>query len=97
MVDTIEDWTTRLPKTGPIAGSIFNEGMGLALLLADPERMARHGAGQLAGASFPVPGTLDEEEDFQPALDDLFADLGPEPEPEPPAPVTEREVESFFF
>jgi len=48
VVDTIDDWTARLPQTGPIEGGIFNEGMGLALLLSDAERMARHGAGQLA-------------------------------------------------
>jgi hypothetical protein len=48
VVDTIDDWARRLPKTGPIEGALFNEGHGLALLLGDPEKLARHGAGQWA-------------------------------------------------
>ena len=69
--------------------------MGLALLLADPERMARHGAGQLASVSLSVPGTVnvddvDDVEDFyQNAVEGLFI-----PELEAP-PVLEPE--SFFF
>lgn len=46
LVDTLDSWFDRIPLDGPIAGPVFNEGMGLALLLADAERMARHGAGQ---------------------------------------------------
>ena len=86
MVDTIDDWTARLPKTGPIEGAIFNEGMGLALLLADPERMARHGAGQLdpeepwvpedpeQGA--PEPEDIQPEEPQQLTLVDFDAEFG---------------------
>jgi hypothetical protein len=48
VVDTIDDWFARVPTDGPIEGPIFNEGMGLALLLGDSQRMARHGAGQRA-------------------------------------------------
>ncbi|WP_295394984.1 DUF3150 domain-containing protein [uncultured Thiodictyon sp.] len=48
VVDTIDDWFARVPLEGPIEGAIFNEGMGLALLLGDSKRMARHGAGQRA-------------------------------------------------
>ena len=48
VVDTIDDWFARVPTDGPIEGPIFNEGMGLALLLGDSKRMARHGAGQRA-------------------------------------------------
>lgn len=46
VVDTLDGWFSRLPGEGPIAGPIFNEGMGLALLLSDARKMARHGAGQ---------------------------------------------------
>lgn len=46
VVETVDDWLGRLPETAPITGALFNEGMGLALLLGDPERLARHGAGQ---------------------------------------------------
>jgi len=56
VVDTLDDWFARVPVDGPIAGAIFNEGMGLALLLGDAQRLARHGAGQQAmqtGATMP--------------------------------------------
>ena len=49
VVDSLDDWLRRLPMAAPIEGALFNEGLGLALLLSDAERMARHGAGQVAG------------------------------------------------
>ncbi|MBK1736272.1 hypothetical protein CKO15_13585 [Halorhodospira abdelmalekii] len=55
VVDTIDQWLERLPATAPIQGALFNEGMGLALLLTDAERMARHGAGQVAGVQRSMP------------------------------------------
>ena len=99
VVDAIEDWTGRLPRTGPIEGALFNEGMGLALLLSDPERMARHGAGQLEGISSTSPVELedDTEDFFQNALEGLFIDREPEPAGTMPAPVLEPEAEGFFF
>ncbi len=99
VVDTIDDWSLRLPKTGPIAGAIFNEGMGLALLLSDAERMARHGAGQLASRQ----GQAPEEPEPEPEqlaivnFDDLFDTATP---PSPSASVSTpqpSQVESFFF
>ena len=51
VVDSINDWLQRLPMSAPIEGALFNEGLGLALLLSDAERMARHGGGQLTRAS----------------------------------------------
>ena len=100
VVDAIDDWLGRLPKTGPITGGIFNEGMGLALLLSDPERMARHGAGQTAvrNGMAPVeseddPTTrLPEELDFE-DLDRLF----PEPTRRTPVPTTVPAVDTFYF
>ncbi len=47
IVSTLDDWTRRLPETGAIEGPIFNEGMGLALLLSDSSLMSLHGGGQL--------------------------------------------------
>ncbi|MFZ1539329.1 MAG: DUF3150 domain-containing protein, partial [Chromatiaceae bacterium] len=60
IVDTIDDWFRRLPDKGPIAGGIFNEGWALATILGDPDKLARHGAGQLALQQ--VPAQSDEEE-----------------------------------
>ena len=48
VVDSIDDWFARLPLEGPIEGALFNEGYGLAMLLGGAQKMARHGAGQLA-------------------------------------------------
>jgi hypothetical protein len=103
VVDTIDDWSRRLPKTGPIAGAIFNEGMGLALLLSDAERMARHGAGQLASRQGQPPEEPEPEPEPEPEqlaivnFDDLFDTDSP---PSPSAPVSKpqpSQVESFFF
>ena len=63
LVDTLDGWFERVPLDGPIAGPVFNEGMGLALLLADPERMARHGAGQWSVRQGLAPRESDAEEE----------------------------------
>jgi hypothetical protein len=65
VVDSLDDWLARLPEDGPIAGALFNEGMGLALLLGDAERMSRHGAGQWAIRA----GQVAREPDAAPELD----------------------------
>jgi hypothetical protein len=86
IVDSIDDWLSRLPLTAPITGAIFNEGMGLALLLSDPSRMARHGAGQWMIQQ----GTLEPDTEINASVAmqvrPLFKDFS-----------TEYEVESFFF
>lgn len=100
VVDTIDDWLERLPKTGPIAGAIFNEGMGLALLLGDPQRMARHGAGQLSiqqGTAEEVPEPEEPKSaDFDAEVDELIADIDRATRP-PQAILEEPGIESFFF
>ena len=94
VVDSIDDWFSRLPLTAPITGAIFNEGMGLALLLSDPRRMARHAGGQWSiqsGATLPEPDpdpTPDAAVDFAP---EALAWIRPGDRAE------RREIESFFF
>jgi hypothetical protein len=91
VVDTIDDWAKRLPKTGHIEGALFNEGHGLALLLGDPEKLARHGAGQWAVQQGDAPSEAVDDEDeaetpaetprsFDDELEALFGDLD-DPEP----------------
>lgn len=109
VVDSIDDWFGRLPATAPIEGAIFNEGMGLALLLSDAERMARHGAGQIAQAEQP-----DDKDDTQPEeskaatvqmplvdFDALFEEEGTEADPvqvpEPEQEPQRDDASSFFF
>lgn len=99
VVDSLDDWISRLPLTAPIAGALFNEGMGLALLLSDPERMARHGAGQWQRQYQPEP----EPEVVTPPVPEPVPALGSlfdfdDAEPVIPTPTPEdQETESFFF
>ncbi|MBK1630651.1 hypothetical protein CKO31_07815 [Thiohalocapsa halophila] len=107
VVDSIDDWFGRLPATAPIEGALFNEGMGLALLLSDAERMARHGAGQIARAEQPDDtdeaqhDELDSEAVQMPMVD--FDSLFEGEDDEVVAPsateseATEKQAESFFF
>ncbi|MCF7979031.1 MAG: DUF3150 domain-containing protein [Chromatiaceae bacterium] len=100
VVDSLDDWVRRLPMAAPIEGALFNEGLGLALLLSDAERMARHGAGQLAGFEMPEPEAevASEPAAFIPEpspVEDLtseFAALFDEDSPSPVAPSTEDEA-----
>ena len=91
MVDTIDAWARRLPKTGPIEGALFNEGHGLALLLGDPEKLARHGAGQWAIQQADAPSTKEEDADTptteatRSVTDELQALFGDLDDPEPAA------------
>jgi hypothetical protein len=108
VVDSVDDWLDRLPATAAIEGAIFNEGMGLALLLSDAERMARHGAGQLAlqeGAAAEE-STLCEPEQSEPEqlpFVDFDALFEAEPEHAEDADTTpavappQEEPASFFF
>ncbi|WP_295542263.1 DUF3150 domain-containing protein [uncultured Thiohalocapsa sp.] len=104
VVDSIEDWLGRLPLTAPITGALFNEGMGLALLLSDAERMAQHGAGQLAQAGHseedacaaPPPPTAPVDAPaqmplaaFEAELASLFEDAGDVAQEVSPSPTTE--------
>ena len=91
VVDTIDAWARRLPKTAPIEGALFNEGHGLALLLGDPEKLARHGAGQWAIQQGDAPSTKEEDVDTptteatQSVTDELEALFGDLDDPEPAA------------
>lgn len=46
-VAAMDDLFVRLPKTGPISGAQFHELLATVLILADPDKMKRHGEGQL--------------------------------------------------
>jgi hypothetical protein len=100
IVEAIDDWLRRLPVDTPITGGLFTEGMGLAMLLADSEVLARHGAGQWARQQQALAHPATRE---SPAME-------PEPEMEeleeeevtvefmpPPLVPTPLPVPSFFF
>ena len=97
VVDTIDDWLGRLPKTAPISGGIFNEGMGLAMLLADPSHLARHGGGQMAVRNGTAP--IESEDDPVAILPEEldFEAEGFAPPLQVPGTTSEPVVQSFFF
>jgi len=55
MLEPLEGFLRRVPRSGPITGALFREGFGLWLLLRDEDRLARHGAGILAGEAEDLP------------------------------------------
>ncbi|MFB1489325.1 MULTISPECIES: DUF3150 domain-containing protein [unclassified Thiocapsa] len=97
IIQTLDDWTRRLPETGAIEGPIFNEGMGLALLLSDSKRLARHGAGQLSliDATTEALATAN----VTPSVDNFGKDADVDLEPIIPSkrPFVKPESSSFYF
>ncbi len=48
MVNSMDNLFVRLPKTGPVTHDLFHELMATILMLSDPEKIKKHGEGQLA-------------------------------------------------
>lgn len=67
ILELVEGFLSRVPRRGSISGALFQEGFGLWLLLCDEARLARHGAGRLAGDVDPDsdPPGLDSDVDAQ--------------------------------
>jgi hypothetical protein len=88
VVETVDGWLARLPRSGPVEGSLFTEGLALVMLLSEPERMRRHGEGLLA-----LTDLLPAEEVVLEASDVTLA--------EPPAPFVSKAsgvaLETFYF
>lgn len=57
VVSTIDDLLARIPNKGAIEGSILQEILAAAMLLADPDKTRRHGEGLLAAQ----PPVIDDE------------------------------------
>ena len=60
VVTTIDNLLTRIPDRGAIEGSILQEILATAMLLADPDKTRRHGQGLLAGQGKVVADDLSE-------------------------------------
>ncbi|EGV28136.1 hypothetical protein ThidrDRAFT_4037 [Thiorhodococcus drewsii AZ1] len=90
VLEPLEDFLHRVPRSGPITGELFREGFGLWLLLSDEDRLARHGAGILAGeaedSSADQEDTTTAEEGGTSELE-VFAIPGPDPEVMPAPPL----------
>ncbi|EGV16431.1 DUF3150 domain-containing protein [Thiocapsa marina] len=99
IVKTLDDWTRRLPESGAIEGPIFNEGMGLALLLSDSSLMSLHGAGQLSlmDATTEAIATAN----FPPSVDNFGKDADADADMDPiipsKRPFVKPENTSFYF
>jgi len=74
VVNTIDDLLSRIPDKGALEGSILQEILATAMLLADPDKTRRHGEGLLAALSLPMENPVDGDslDTFQPnQLDQL--------------------------
>lgn len=85
MVLAIDSLLAALPKTGPLEGELFYRALGIVLILSDPDKVRRHGAGQLQVAE--VAGSQD----------DLFADEDAVPEDDVRIAPTQPPAESLYF
>ena len=59
VVDTIDELLARIPARGAIEGSLLNEILATAMLLADPDKTRRHGEGLLQVQEVPADATVD--------------------------------------
>jgi hypothetical protein len=88
VIETVDGWLARLPRSGPIEGPLFTEGLALVMLLSEPERMRRHGEGLLSLT------------DLLPA-DEVVLETTEVTLAEPPAPLVPRApgvpLETFYF
>jgi hypothetical protein len=48
MVDALDRVFPQLPNAGAITGALYHELLALILILADPDKIKRHGEGQLS-------------------------------------------------
>lgn len=95
VLEPLEGFLQRAPRSGPVSGELFREGFGLWLLLRDEARLARHGAGLLAGTVAEPPEHADATEalDALEAADEPDVERSTDPLPDDvaaavPAPVT---------
>ena len=90
ILDPVDGFLDRVPRTGLISGTLFQEGFGLWMLLCDEQRMANHGAGILAGAVEPesesegeteAEARVDLRDPCQAVDEDLETDADDDPAP----------------
>ena len=87
VVATIDDLLGKIPNRGTIEGSLLQEILATAMLLADPDKTRRHGEGLLATQ---VPA-IETDADFDLGVDDIEETINPE-ESEPSLPAHSTSV-----
>ncbi|MGY6275318.1 DUF3150 domain-containing protein [Methylomonas sp. MgM2] len=80
VVATIDDLLGKIPTRGSIEGSLLQEILATAMLLADPDKTRRHGEGLLATQAPAVQTDADVEVEVEETLDQAEAETS-----EPPA------------
>lgn len=90
VVDTIDDLLARIPDKGAIAGSILQEILATALLLADPDKTRHHGEGLLAAQDLPKAEIVEDEVSELPVNESLTVLAIPTPVLETSFPVDDR-------
>ncbi|WNB74094.1 DUF3150 domain-containing protein [Methylomonas koyamae] len=87
VVATIDDLLGKIPNRGSIEGSLLQEILATAMLLADPDKTRRHGEGLLATQ---VPA-IETDADVVLGVDDIEETINPE-ESEPSLPAYSTSV-----
>lgn len=85
MVLAIDSLLAALPKTGPLEGELFHRALGIVLILSDPDKVRRHGAGHLKVGDMVDP------------MDDMFAGEDTMSEDDVRIVPTQAPAESLYF
>jgi len=85
MVLAIDSLLAALPKTGPLEGELFYRALGIVLILSDPDKVRRHGAGHLKVG------------DMADSMDDMFGEEDTVPEGDVKSVPTPAPAESLYF
>ena len=90
VVTTIDDLLARIPDRGAIEGSLLQEILATAMLLADPDKTRRHGEGLLTGQA-----VVEEDETLEvdQNLSIVSTSTLPVPLPDQDVPMSETTVE----
>ncbi|PKD39595.1 DUF3150 domain-containing protein [Methylomonas sp. Kb3] len=91
LVATIDDLLGKIPNRGSIEGSLLQEILATAMLLADPDKTRRHGEGLLAAQAL----TLETDVDAEETLDQAEAEPSVLPASAPVIAVTVSDNPDF--
>ena len=85
MVLAIDGLLAAVPKTGPLEGELFYQVLGIVLILSDPDKVRRHGAGHLKVGDMADP------------MEDMFGEEEIAPEDDVRIVPTPLPAESLYF
>ena len=105
VVTTMDGILQRLPKTGAIVGALYHELLATILILSDPDKIQRHGEGQLnLDDMIQLPSSVIPEEDFAQAVAQATTHIAvpgttqeTAPQAIPASPAQTTDPSSFYF